>query len=171
MNRRGFLKGLIVAPVTVGIAGATKIPASKQTVIKIPSKPAHLMQIFSVEVDSQKKRNLYGKTAVLVDSVGFDTSSIELQLDAHEPLAKSCYDCEGNFIHIENEHAYLQVKIKEPGKKGQMLMDELRFDSYGLKYYLPLWIKKGSKVAVRVKDNRKFIGGYTATMLLVGGMK
>jgi len=141
----------------VGIVGATSTPAAKQTVIKIPTKPAHLMQIFSVEVDSQKKRNLYGKTAVLVDSVGFDTNSIELQIESHQGM------------HADT-HVDLMVRIKEPGKKGQILMDMLRFDYHGSKYYLPLWIRKGSKVTVRVKDNRKaVIGGYTVLMLLVGG--
>lgn len=170
MNRRGFLKGILIAPVTVGLVGATKTPVVKHppVVIKAPSKAAHLMQIFSVEVDSQKKRNLYGKTAVLADNVGFDTSSIEIELEPHQPFSSGEV---GTFYRIEATHAYLQVKIKEPGRKGQLLMDELRFDHYGTKYYLPLWIPKRSKITVRVKDNRKFIGGYTATMLLVGGTR
>lgn len=161
MNRRGFLKGLIVAPVTVGIIGATNIPETKQApdVIKVPCNLAHLMQIFSVEVDSQKKRNLYGKTAVLVDSVGFDASSVEIKLDSHQA------------IHA-NTQIDLMVRIKEPGKKEQILMDILSFYGGGTRYYLPLWIRKGSKITVRVKDNRRnLIGGYTVTMLLVGGQE
>jgi len=175
MDRRGFLKGILVAPVTIGVVGATKTPEAKQTpdIIKVSPKPAHLMQIFSVEVDSQKARNLYGKTAVLADNVGFDTSYIELQLDPHNPLQRNSghffENREGELVYKPEEAAHLQVKIKEPGKKGQTLMDELRFDAYGAKYYLPLWITKGSKITVRVKDNRKFIGGYTALMMLVGG--
>ena len=157
MDRRGFLKGILVAPVTVGIVGATKTPAAKQTVIEIPTKPAHLMAIFSAEVDSQKKRNLYGKTVVLVDKVGFDTDSVQIQLDSHQGY------------HADT-HVDLMVRIKEPGKKGQILMDILRFGFDGSTYYLPLWIKKGSKLTVRVKDNRKnLIGGYTCRILMTGG--
>ena len=157
MDRRGFLKGLIVAPVTVGIAGAVNIPAAKQTVIKIPTKPAHLMAIFSAEVDSQKKRNLYGKTVVLVDKVGFDTNSVQIQLDSHQGM------------HADTK-VDLQFRIQEPGKKSQFLMDELRFNHDGTTYYLPLWIRKGSKLTVRVKDNRKnLIGGYTCRILMTGG--
>ena len=166
MDRRGFLKGLIVAPVTAGIVGAVNIPAVKQTVVEVPTKPAHLMAIFTAEVDSQKARNLYGKSVVLVDKVRFDTNSVQIELDPHQPFSSGESDI---FYHILPTMAYLQVKIKEPGKKAQVFMSELRFDSNGMKYYFPMWIKKGSKVTVRVKDNRKFIGGYTCRILLTGG--
>ncbi len=157
MDRRGFLKGILVAPVTVGIVGATTPPVSKQTVIKIPTEPAHLMAIFSAEVDSQKKRNLYGKTVVLVDRVGFDTNSVQIQLDSHQGY------------HADTK-VDLRLSIQEFPEKGSIFIDELRFSHDSATYYLPLWIKKGSKLTVRVKDNRKnLIGGYTCRILMTGG--
>ena len=172
MNRRGFLKGILIAPVAVGVVGATKKVKQTPDVIKVPSKPAHLMSIFSVEVDSHKRRNVYGKAAVLTESLGFDSVSVEMELDAHQPFASKYIDYEEEGLtHINDEHAFLQVKIKEPGIRGKVLMDSIVFRAPHTKYYLPLWLKKGSKISVRVKDNRKFLAGYTVRMLLIGGME
>lgn len=158
MDRRRFLKGILVAPVTVGVVGATTPPVSKQTpaVIKVEAKPAYTMAIFSAEVDSQKKRNLYGKSVVLVGKVGFDTNSVQIELEPHQGMQS-------------DTHVDLQVSIQEFPKRGSIFIDDLRFH-HGSKFYLPMWIRKGSKITVRVKDNRKgVIGGYTCRILMTGG--